>query len=162
MEDFSPDSWEEYFDELMEKSNEMTKVVEEYYTNGFSMSVKDLIDLRSRLNVASYFVSEALLPVAMSAPYWRIRIAKAKEEAMPEAINKFGGVTAARELIESMESVSKAYKIRGLIEATISTVKLSISAAENVSHAIVGKIKGNDITELRNDDNKPTETFGGW
>lgn len=164
IENFNPENWETYFNDLLERVDYLSEIVRDYYSNGFSMSVNDLIEVRSKLNVASYFVTEALHPVAMCVPTWKIKLIKAKEEILPEAIKKVGGVTAAKELLEGMEPVATAYKTRSLLENALSTVKLSLSAAENVSHAIVGKIRGNDITELEieQNDNKFTKGFGDW
>lgn len=165
IEDFNPENWEVYFNDLLEKVDDLSDVVREYYVDGFSMSINELIDIRSRLNVNSYFVTEALQPVALCIPSWKIKLIKSKEQIMPEAIKKAGGVTAAKELIEGMEPVASAYKTRSLLENVLSTVKLSLSAAENVSHAIVGKIRGSDIdiNEKENEyDNQSTKGFSNW
>lgn len=144
LEDFNPDDWDKYFNDTMQAVENLTSIVLTFQSEGATMSVASLVELRSELSTAAYEVSECLVILSRCIPYWDIRYDKAKLEAKAQAVKEAGSVTFAKETIDAFEPAASVSLTRGIIKDTVSTVKTTLSAAENVSHSIAGKIRGDD------------------
>ena len=141
LDELNVEDWGKAIDSVLAAINKVREATADYYNHVGMLSVDQVIEARERMLLECDNLSHASLELELMQPFWGLKLNKAKEQAMSQAVAKTSTKTEAREVYKSQDIFAQTQKTYDLITNVISAGKTVIRSAHKLTDGMSHKTK---------------------